>query len=298
MKQVSGDVGKQVQPGSKTIYWDVLAEYDQLVGTNICFKVTPARDAEKLTFTINSASFCMVYVEGGTFMMGATSEESEDDEKPAHRVTLSDYYIGQFEVTQALWQAVMGTTVAQQRDEASSPGPLAGLGDNYPMYYINWLDCQRFVNKLNNILSKQLNGKRFALPTEAQWEYAARGGQKSKGYKYAGSNTLKEVGWYANWYNAYMNSNEVTHPVGQKLPNELGLYDMSGNVEEWCQDYYAPYPSTAQINPTGPADGTFYVCRGGCFRYSFMPGFGISSRSKAQILNRYNGRGMRLVLIP
>ncbi|MGM9809840.1 MAG: formylglycine-generating enzyme family protein [Paludibacteraceae bacterium] len=291
LKQVSGDVGKKVQPGSKTIYWDVLAEYDQFVGTNICFKVIPTREAEKLTFIVNGVSFTMVYVEGGTFTMGSTSERSEDNEKPAHKVRLNDYYIGQYEVTQALWQVVMGTTVSQQRDKATSPGPLAGLGDIYPMYCINWYDCQRFVNNLNTILFKQLNGKRFALPTEAQWEYAARGGQKSKGYIYAGSNKVKELGWYID------NSNDVTHPVGQKLPNELGLYDMTGNVAEWCQDYFAPYPLTVQTNPIGPASGDFHVYRGGGFN-SLLRFCRISSRDYGHTMKSKNRLGMRLVLIP
>lgn len=282
LKQVSGDVGKQVQPGSKTIYWDVLAEYDQLVGTNICFKITP-EGGENLTFTINGVSFTMVYVQGGTFSMGATSEQGEDagdEEKPAHKVTLSDYYIGQFEVTQGLWQAVMGSNPAYHKN-----------GDCYPIETILWVDCQQFIRKLNGSLSGQLDGKHFVLPTEAQWEYAARGGQKSKGYKYAGSNNLTEVGWYSD------NSEKETHPVGQKLPNELGLYDMSGNVEEWCQDWYLFYYSSAQTYPRGISFLPRRVYRGGCY-YNFTKGCRVSFRSGSDPAISAEYRGLRLALIP
>ena len=294
LKQVSGDVGKQVQPGSKTIYWDVLAEYDQLVCTNICFKVTPAQKVEKLTFTVNGVSFTMIYVEGGTLTMGATSEQggyAADDEKPAHQVTLSDYYIGQFEVTQELWQAVMKTTVSQQRDKSNPSYPLNGIGDNYPMYYINWEECQQFISKLNSRLSRQLGGRHFALPTEAQWEYAARGGQKSQGYRYAGSNDLAEIGWYGG------NSNNKIHPVGLKLPNELGIYDMSGNLREWCLDGYEPYVSEIKTNPEGVSFGTGRVERGGCY-YKHAGFCRVSCRCIDFLVNRYNSLGFRLALIP
>ena len=231
--------------------------------------------ASSQTFTANGVSFKMIRVEGGTFTMGATSEQGSDadsDEKPAHQVTLSSYYIGETEVTQALWQAVMGSTVSQQRDKANKEWPLRGVGTNYPMYYISWDECQEFVRKLNS-----LTGQSFRLPTEAQWEFAARGGNKSQGYKYSGSNTLGNVAWYTD------NSGSETHPVKTKSPNELGIYDMSGNVWEWCQDWYGSYSSSSQTNPTGASSGSYRVSRGGgwngdagncrvSLRFNFSPG--------------------------
>ena len=207
------------------------------------------------TFTVKGVTFTMVAVEGGTFMMGATSEQrsgADDNEKPVHQVTLSSYYIGQTEVTQALWKAVIGTTVSQQRDKEDTSWSLSGEGDNLPMYYISWEECQTFVSKLN-----QLTGKRFRLPTEAEWEYACRGGKKSRGYKYSGSNTIDDIAWYDG------NSSNETHPVATKSPNELGIYDMSGNVWEWCQDWYGDYSSAAQTDPNGASSGSYRVIRGG-----------------------------------
>ena len=195
------------------------------------------------TFTVNGVSFRMVAVEGGTFMMGASDDdlEADDYEKPAHQVTLSSYSIGETEVTQSLWQAVMG----------SNPSDFIGNLQR-PEERISWDGIQTFIMKLN-----QMTGKHFRLPTEAEWEYAARGGNKSKGYKYAGGNDIDAVAWYSS------NSNNLTQSVATKSPNELGLYDMSGNVWEWCQDWDWNYSSDAQINPTGPATGTFRVLRGG-----------------------------------
>lgn len=195
------------------------------------------------TFTVNGVKFTMVPVEGGTFTMGATSEQgsdAEDEEKPAHKVTLSDYYIGQTEVTQALWKAVMGSN------------PSDSKGDNLPVEQVSWDDCQEFIQKLN-----QLTGKQFRLPTEAEWEYAARGGRKSQGYKYAGSNDIGLVAWYED------NSGNETHPVATKQANELGIYDMSGNVWEWCSDRYGDYQSSSQSDPQGPSSDSIRVFRGG-----------------------------------
>ena len=197
------------------------------------------------TFTVKGVNFEMVAVEGGTFTMGATEEQGSDvydDEKPTHQVTLSSYYIGKTEVTQELWQAVMG----------SNPSNFSGT--NLPVERVSWNDCHTFVTKLN-----ALTGKNFRLPTEAEWEYAARGGNKRKGYKYSGSNTIDDVAWYDS------NSSSKTHPVATKAPNELGIYDMSGNVYEWCSDWYSSsyYSSSSQTNPTGPTSGSLRVGRGG-----------------------------------
>lgn len=213
------------------------------------------------TYTVNGVEFVMVAVEGGTFTMGATAEQLEDayeDEKPAHRVTLSTFCIGQIEVTQQLWQAVMGDNPSH-----FMRSPLK------PVENVSWDDCQEFIARLN-----ALTGKKFRLPTEAEWEYAARGSNKSRGYIYAGSNTLGEVAWYD--VNSYFidenSSNYGTHTVATKQPNELGLYDMSGNVWEWCYDWFDDYHSGAQTNPTGPTDPPsedypFRVHRGGAWNF-------------------------------
>ena len=196
-----------------------------------------------LTFFVDGVEFKMIGVEGGTFTMGATSEqgsEADDDEKPTHSVTLSSYYIGETEVTQALWQAVMGNN------------PSWFKGYNLPVESISYEDIQGFITKLN-----QKTGKTFRLPTEAEWEFAARGGNKSKGYKYSGSNNLNDVAWYDG------NSNSKTHPVKTKQANELGLYDMSGNIWEWCSDWYGDYSSSSQTNPSGANSGSNRVVRGG-----------------------------------
>ena len=195
------------------------------------------------TFYANGVSFEMVEVSGGTFRMGATSEQGIDaysDEKPVHSVTLSGYYIGKTEVTQALWKAVMGSN------------PSCFKGDNLPVEYVSWDDCQEFIRKLNS-----LTGQNFRLPTEAEWEFACRGGNNSRGYKYSGSNYIDNVAWYDGI------SGDKTHPVATKLPNELGIYDMSGNVWEWCADWYGDYSSGAQTNPKGPYGGSYRVGRGG-----------------------------------
>ena len=239
------------------------------------------------TFTVGGVSFTMKAVAGGTFTMGATSEQGIEalrDEKPAHHVTLSDYYIGQTEVTQALWQAVMGTTVTQQRDKANTSWPLKGVGSNYPMYYISWDDCQEFIRKLNS-----MTGQKFRLPTEAEWEYAARGGNKSKGYKYSGSNNIDDVAWYKN------NSSSSTHDVKTQQPNELGIYDMSGNVFEWCNDWYGSYSSSAQTNPTGPSKGSLRVLRGGSWCNDAWS-CRVSNRSDGAPVSRVNFLGLRLAL--
>ena len=196
---------------------------------------------------VNGVSFVMVPVMGGNFRMGGTAEQGSDaesDEKPVHNVTLNSYYIGQTEVTQAQWISVMG----------SNPHPFIWKGDNLPAEGVSWNDCQTFITKLN-----QLTGQKFRLPTEAEWEYAARGGKQSKGYKYSGSNTLNNVAWYDS------NGGIETHPVATKQANELGLYDMSGNVWERCQDWYDEnyYKKSPSNNPTGPSSGSCRVYRGG-----------------------------------
>ena len=225
-------------------------------------------DVSSQTFTVNGVSFNMISVEGGTFQMGATAEQENPDsnESPVHSVTLSSFAIGETEVTQALWKAVTGYSPTNGGSFWSSE---YGIGDDYPAYYVSWNDCQQFITKLNS-----LTGKKFRLPTEAEWEYAARGGNKSKGYQYSGSNNIDYVAWC--W-------GDSGHPVKTKQPNELGIYDMSGNVWEWCQDWYGYYSTGSQTNPQGPSTGFFRVIRGGgwgdsawgcrsAFRYYGAPG--------------------------
>lgn len=225
------------------------------------------------TFTVNGVQFTMVEVGGGTFTMGATSEQGSDawdEEKPAHKVTLSDYYIGQTEVTQALWEAVMGSN------------PSDSKGGNLPVERVSWDDCQVFIQKLN-----QLTGKQFRLPTEAEWEYAARGGRKSRGYKYAGGNNIDSVAWCDG------NSGNETHPVATKQANELGIYDMSGNVLEWCSDWCGDYTSSSQSDPQGSSSGSFRVIRGGCY-YNFARNCRVSYRISNTLDYRSGYLGLRL----
>ena len=192
---------------------------------------------------VKGIEYPMVYVNGGSFDMGATPEQESfayNDEKPVHRVTLSSYRIGKYEVTQDLWEAVMGSNPSDFKDSRK------------PVEMVSWDDCQEFIRKLN-----ELTGASFRLPTEAEWEFAARGGNLSCGYIFSGSNEFDGVAWYGG------NSDEPTNDVGTKSPNELGLYDMSGNVYEWCNDWYGVYSSEQQINPKGPRNGAYRVVRGG-----------------------------------
>lgn len=205
----------------------------------------------------------MIAVEGGTFIMGANDSNVPSDQKPAHKVTLSDYFIGQTEVTQELWTVIMGSN------------PSGFKGKNLPVENVTWNACHDFINRLNKLLhdSDQLaKDRNFSLPSEAQWEYAARGGNKSQGYKYAGSNDIDAVAWTRG-------NTDRTHPVTTKMPNELGLYDMSGNVWEWVEDYYAPYNPADQRDPVNNKDKSsgLVIKRGGSWYYSqeerFTPTF-------------------------
>ena len=210
----------------------------------------PATKIFTVTGNGKTVTFNMKLVEAGTFQMGSDAADDNDWDKPVHSVTLTkDYYMGETEVTQALWYAVMGQNPTSDGSQWEST---YGLGDSNPAYYVSWNDCQTFISKLN-----ALTGVTFRLPTEAEWEFAAKGGNKSQGYTYAGSNKLGDVAWYSG------NSSSKTHEVATKAPNELGLYDMSGNVWEWCQDLYGSYSSSAQTDPTGPTSGSLRVLRGG-----------------------------------
>ncbi len=235
LQHVSGDVGKEVQPGNKRIVWDVLAEYEKLASDKVMFKLTA--DPIHLFFTVNGVRFKMIYVQGGTFMMGAHPKiNRKNPERAGKQVTLSDYYISETEVTEELFHQVMEYKYPLKNGEKKIPTVRS------------WQDCQDFINALN-----AWTGLTFRLPTEAEWEYAARGGNKSHGYIYSGSNNIDEVAWYEK------NSKEVAHLVATKMPNELGLYDMSGNVGELCSDWYDKgsyyYDTVPIVNPQGPSTG-------------------------------------------
>ena len=195
----------------------------------------------------------MIKVQGGTFKMGAASDDNDalEDEKPQHSVTLSDFYICKYEVTQELWLALMDSATSYWQSQM-------GKGTKYPAYGISGNDCDTFIQRLNAI-----TGLKFRLPTEAEWEYAARGGNKSRSCRYAGGNEIGNVAWYTR------NSDFKTHPVMRKNANELGIYDMAGNVFELCSDWYDAkyYTQSKAVNPQGPSSGNFRVCRGGCWSF-------------------------------
>ncbi|MFW5568096.1 MAG: formylglycine-generating enzyme family protein [Bacteroidales bacterium] len=226
-------------------------------------------DGQNKVYTVNGVSFKMIAVKGGTFQMG--SDDGYEWEKPVHQVTLSDYYIGETEVTQELWTAVMGSN------------PLKFTGNmQRPVEMVSWNDCQTFISKLN-----ELTGETFRLPTEAQWEYAARGGNKSKGYTYSGGDAIDDVAWHE------YNSGGITHPVKTKAPNELGIYDMTGNVYEWCSDWYGSYSSAAQTDPTGPSTGSYRLIRGGSWG-SDATYCRVASRGSSTPTFSYISLGLRL----
>ena len=238
---------------------------------------------EEEIITVGDVSFMMIPVEGGTFTMGATDEQGSDGndrERPVHQVTLSTFYIGQTEVTQALWQEVMGEN------------PSYFKGGTLPVENVSWEDCRLFIAALNDV-----TGRTFRLPTEAEWEFAARGGNESGGYKYSGSDLIDGVAWYSGNDSWMMRGTDYygTHPVATRNPNELGLNDMSGNVHEWCQDWFGRYSSDDQVDPTGPASGTGRVYRGGSWYFDewFCR---VSFRNSVAPTYRSYGIGLRLAL--
>ncbi|MDY6300410.1 MAG: SUMF1/EgtB/PvdO family nonheme iron enzyme [Bacteroidales bacterium] len=221
------------------------------------------------TYTVGEVSFTMVEVDGGTFMS-----------RHSLQVTLSPFAIGQTEVTQALWVAVMGSNPSYFCEEDNHPGDITR-----PVERVSWDDCQEFIARLN-----EMTGQKFRLPSEAEWEFAARGGNLSHGYKYAGSNNINEVAWLEN------------RGLGDtfartKAPNELGLYGMSGSMWEWCQDWFGPYSSEPLVNPKGPESGTERVIRGGC-RGALDPIYmRVTCRNSGEPDDElYAGIGLRLVM--
>jgi len=267
LKSVSGDVGKNVSAGNnKKIIWDVLQDREKLTGDDIWFEVR----AEIMGVMIE-----MVFVEGGTFLMGSNS--GVPNEKPVHPVMVNSFYIGKYEVTQKQWKEIMGT----------NPSRFSGC-DNCPVEKVSWNDVQEFISKLN--AKTRMN---YRLPTEAEWEYVARGGNRGKGHKYSGSNKVGDVAWY------YENSGKETHPVGLRQSNELGIYDMSGNVWEWCSDWYSDvYYKVASVdNPQGPYTGEYKVWRGGSWgTYDYSCRTAV--RSWYYPDNSYGADGFRLARDP
>lgn len=246
------------------------------------FTFTTEPEAVKV-FNINNAVLTMVRVEGGTFQMGGSDESAKNYEKPVHNVTLDSYYIGLCEVTNEQWEAVVNGRVPTPMED-----PIWYNNERFlPKNMVSYTESLDFVSKIN-----ALTGLEFSLPTEAQWEYAARGGNKSNGYRFAGSNDASEVGW------CYENSETQVAIVGTKAPNELGLYDMCGNVNEWCSDWYGMYSAEDQVNPVGPDSGgemPMRVMRGGSV---------INFYEECRITHRFGGEpgshfffvGFRLVL--
>lgn len=234
----------------------------------------PQNDFANKTIKVGNISIKMIAVEGGTFTMGAAANQTDEAfsvEKPAHEVTVTSFYISETEVTQELWEAIM------------NENPSINKGDNLPVEAVTWDNCQTFITALN-----KLTGKKFRLSTEAEWEYAARGGNKSKGYKFAGSNDIDQVAWYEE-------NCESIQKVATKKANELGIYDMSGNVYEWCQDWFGEYSANAQIDPKGPTTGDEKILRGGSALISARESR-TSTRGHAVPSKKFRNVGLRLAM--
>ena len=260
------------------------ASYSQ---TGYASQPAPAANQD-FTETAWDINMKMIWVEGGDFLMGCTSEQSDcgADEQNVRRVTVDGFYIGMLEVTQSQWEKVVGTSIYQQKSKAGGSNTY-GVGPDYPMYYVSWDEAMEFCRLLSN-----KTGRTYTLPTEAQWEYAARGGNKNEGAKYAGSNMIDAVAWYTD------NSGSSTHIVGSKRANALGIYDMSGNVWEWCKDWYAnSYVSYDTNNPVGPSSGSYRVNRGGGWGSS-ASGCRVAGRYVSSPGDRNDDLGFRVVLLP
>lgn len=244
-------------------FLSVVACFFLLLGS----KSTLSQPADPCTF---------IFVQGGTFTMGNDGSEGYDEEQPRHKVTVSDFYLGETEITQAQWFAVMG----------ENPSRFTGC-DACPVENVSFFDVQRFLKKIN----KKAKGVVYRLPTEAEWEYAAMGGRKGHDYRFAGGNFPDSLGWYKN------NSDSKTHPVKTKQPNELGIYDMCGNVGEWCYDWFSPYKDYEQNNPTGKASGLYKIHRGGSWDHAAI---NCRVKDRQSLDPKHNGEGaigFRLVKI-
>ena len=281
----------------KKVLWTILTALIALCMAGGIVKIVlnqQEKSAQNKDFTETAygINMKMIWVEGGDFLMGCTTEQGDDcdsDEKNVRYVSVDGFYIGMLEVTQSQWEKVMGTSIYQQWTKAgNNDNPTKGVGGDYPMYYVSWEEATEFCRILSN-----KTGKTYTLPTEAQWEYAARGGKRQDGTVYAGSNKMKAVGWYAK------NSNGTSHPCGKKRANGLGIYDMSGNVWEWCKDWYSKnYASDDTKNPTGSLSGNYRVDRGGSWRSMDAHYCRVSNRYSGTPEHRYDDLGFRVVCIP
>ena len=276
-----------------------ITSYDITELYNILLGNTTPQEEGVTEYTVNGVTFKMVEVEGGTFMMGV--DQQVGYAYPAHEVTLSTYSIGQTEVTQELWVAVMGSNPSYFNEYGNADLHSnhnswdAGINLQRPVDYVNYGDCLAFCAKLN-----EMTGLNFRIPTEAEWEFAARGGNLTHGYEYAGSENVNDVAWWKEtlpsstlWTDGW-----GTQTVATKAPNELGIYDMCGNVEEWCYDWFATYSSTAEplTNPTGPATGTQRAKRGGTCTNKYAYSLIVYYRQPQNPDARGNTRGLRLAL--
>lgn len=286
IKQACASLGKQLFGGAVDVE-SISGGFTRFGGSNVGGTTMRNQNFTETAFGIDMR---MVYVEGGTFVMGCTGEqggECESDESPNRQTTVGSFYIGMLEVTQGQWQKVMGTTIYQQRDRSNSNLSIYGVGPDYPMYYVSWEEAKEFCARL----SRQ-TGKTYRLATEAEWEYAARGGKKNEGTKYSGGWSIDDVAWYDG------NSGASTHPCGTKRANALGIYDMSGNVREWCEDWYASqYLQYDNNNPKGATSGSGRVCRGGGW-FDNAEDCRVSVRNGYAPSNSYNILGFRVVLVP
>jgi formylglycine-generating enzyme required for sulfatase activity len=295
LKSVTGDVGVAISAGSKSIVWNVLADYENFSFDNVSFKVEANSDAYLTVQLPSGDRFVMVYVQGGQFTMGCSDDQQdkcEEDENPAHQVMLNDYYLGQTEVTQGLWQAVMGNSIEWQQYKMNTTLS-SGIGADLPMYYVNHGEAEQFCRRLNFMVRSQLpQGYKFSLPTEAQWEYAARGGNRDCPSLYAGGDSIAQYAWYAE------NANDSVQVVGIKAPNELAIYDMSGNVSEWCSDWYSSsyYSKSPNNNPINTSKSSSRVIRGGSWYYD-AASCRVSFRNSISPDSRNNRIGFRLALV-
>ena len=263
LKNVLGDVGKNISGGEKQITWKVLDEQEFLVGDKMKFKV--------ITYGRKSFEPEMVFVEGGTYKMGYNYGKT--NERPVHTVTVESFKIGKFEVTQDQWKSIMGDNPSGFSECVTCP-----------VQNVTWLEVNAFISRLNAQTDTE-----YRLPTEAEWEFVARGGIKSNGFSFSGSDDINSVGWYTE------NSYSKTHSVGMKNPNELGIYDMTGNVWEYCSDWLGDYDIRISKSPTGPMDGEFRIVRGGSFG-SIASDSRITCRTGVYAGEKYLNRGFRLAM--
>lgn len=297
MSNPASQYGELVDGKLANMYPACQALAKELLGSNIASQNNPLRSQGKgssannevYTETAWGVNMKMAWVEGGEFTMGCTPDqggECRENEQNVRNITLSGFYIGIMEVTQSQWERVMGTTIQQQKAKAGY-NSLYGVGSDFPIYYVNWSEAMEFCR----ILSEK-TGKKYTLPTEAQWEYAARGGQRANYDRYAGSSRIEDVAWYSG------NSKSTIHPCGKMNANALGLYDMSGNVSEWCADWYnSYYKSDDTRDPLGVSNGDFRVQRGGNWEGK-MQLCRVAYRQYDKPQNRTYKCGFRVVCIP